>query len=164
MLHAKAMVLSAMAIGLFAVVPAFSQTTTDGAGDKQENAAQVEKATPEIDSLLEVKLGMTVEEVKKVLGKPEVQDNTGLVYNLDKGDTVQIGLDPEKKVRTIAAVFTADSKATPSFQKIFGTDVEDTEGDVHKMERYPDAGYWVSFSRTNSKEKPVTVVMLRKIF
>jgi hypothetical protein len=168
----KLTVLCIAAFGLVAAGSGFAQVpdnTTGKTEQPQLAVAAAEPAAPQVlkpavDSVRDIELGMTVEQVKAKLGKPDVEDKTGLYFTLDKGDSVQIGLDADKKVRTVAAIYGAGSKDAPSFTDIFGTDAAAPEGDVYKLERYPDAGYWVSYSRTNSKDKPVTVIMLRKIF
>ena len=58
--------------------------------------------TPFVHSVRDVELGMSVDDVKKKLGRPEVQDDTGLLFTLAGGDSVQIGLDENKHVRTVA--------------------------------------------------------------
>src|SRR3569833_893371 len=107
--------------------------------------------TPVVHSVHDVELGMSIDDVKKKLGKPDVQDDTGLLFTLDGGDSVQIGLGPDKHVRTVAAIYGAGSKNAPAFKDIFGADAQDPAGDTYKMERYKDAGYWVSYSRSNSQ-------------
>lgn len=119
--------------------------------------------TPFVHSVRDVELGMSVDEVKKKLGRPDVEDDTGLLFSLSGGDSVQVGLDENKKVRTIADIYAAGSKSAPSIKDIFGPAAEDSGGDTYKMERYPDAGYWVSYSRSNSSDKPIVVVMMRRI-
>jgi len=119
--------------------------------------------TPLVHSVRDVELGMSIDDVKKKLGRPEVQDDTGLLFTLSGGNSVQIGLDENKHVRTVAVIYGAGSKDAPALKDIFGASAEDTTGDVYKMERYPDAGYWVSYSRTNSQDKAIVVVTMRKI-
>ena len=118
---------------------------------------------PAIHSLREVELGMSADEAKHKLGRPEVQDDTGMYFTLSGGDSVQIGLGEDKKVRTVAVIYAAGSKNAPSLADVFGPDVEKVAGDTYKMVRYPDAGYWVSYSRTNSGDKPVVIVTMKKM-
>lgn len=162
-------VLSAAVFATFTM----GQTTPENVPEKTDqpqpdiiaaNASETQETKHTFTSLRGLELGMTISQVKEKLGKPDFQDETGLVFELKDGDSVQIGLGPDKNVRTIAAIFSADSETAPSFADVFGPDAGSVDGDVYKMERYPDAGYWVSFSRTNSKDEPVTVVTLRKIF
>jgi len=118
---------------------------------------------PALKAIREVELGMSVDDVKHKLGKPDVEDDTGMYFTLNGGDSVQIGLGPDKKVRTVASIYAAGSKNAPSAQEVLGADADSTDGDTYKMIRYPDAGYWVSYSKTNSKDKPVVIVTMRKL-
>ena len=118
---------------------------------------------PTLKAIREVELGMTMDQVKQKLGKPEVEDLTGMYFSLAGGDSVQIGIDDDKKVRTIASIYAPGSKAAPSMQDVLGADANTTDGDVYKMIRYPEADYWVSYSRTNSKDKPQVIVTMRRI-
>jgi len=107
-----------------------------------------------------VELGADADAVRKLLGKAEVDDKDGFFYEKDS-EIIQIRLDGEKKVRLIAVTYSSDSTATPSFADIFG--VEPTEarpdGSIYKLVRYPEAGYWIAYSRTAGEKPSVTVTM-----
>ncbi len=120
---------------------------------------------PAIHDLHGVVINMTLSEAKEKLGKPKVADKAGLYYEFSKTDTAQIGVDENKKVRTIALMFTSDSENIPTFAEIFGPDVplvEKPNGSVYKMVRYPKAGYWVAYSRS-AGDRPMTVITMRRI-
>ena len=164
----------AVLVGLFCL-SGFAQTGTKEkpAGAESVNVGETESASvqqpiaapaPAAPSVRDIELGMSVDDVKAKLGKPEVTDDTGMYFTLSGGDSVQIGLDENKKVRTVAAVYAAGSKLAPSPDEVLGDAVEKTDGDMYKMVRYPDKGYWVSYSRSGSDKKPLVVVTLRKIF
>jgi len=166
-----------------AVVLAFSFVAVRGQGEVAPNVPEKESAKieapaapaavattpakkvvqPALKAIREVELGMSVDDVKHKLGKPDVEDDTGMYFTLNGGDSVQIGLGPDKKVRTVASIYAAGSKNAPSAQEVLGADADSTDGDTYKMIRYPDAGYWVSYSKTNSKDKPVVIVTMRKL-
>ena len=141
----------------------FSGTAVGQTTAAAVSAAPASVAKPNVNAVGGIELGMTAKQVKEKLGKAEVEDATGLVFDLDNGVSMQIGLDEDKKVRTVAATYPDASKGAPSITDIFGSSVEKSDGDVYKMERYPEAGFWISYSRTNSKEKPMTIIMMRKI-
>jgi hypothetical protein len=165
----------ALILGLFAVAvtaqtqQAVNTPPADSAAKLQEQKTGASSApakaaiTPLVHSVRDVELGMSIDDVKKKLGRPEVQDDTGLLFNLSGGSSVQIGLDENKHVRVVAVIYSAGSKDAPALKDIFGASAEDSTGDVYKMERYPDAGYWLSYSRSNSQDKPIVVVTMRKI-
>jgi hypothetical protein len=160
----------ALGFGLLLNAPsAFSQTGQDPAPDPQVEAQASTLPAPRaeafrLSSVRDIELGMTVDQVKAKLGKPDVADDAGMYFTLSGGDSVQIGLDADKKVRTVAAIYAAGSKSAPTIQDVLGTDEAAADGDIYKMERYPDAGYWVSYSRSGSDKKPLVVVTMRKIF
>ena len=144
------------------------ETTSEGVKeDKSQPESTIEKAdlVPAIKGLREVTLGMTVEQVKDTLGKPDVEDKTGLFFTPTKTESVQIGLDPKGTVRTIAVIYSEGDKNAPDFEDIFGPKVEkpETKDTVYKMVRYPEAGYWVSFSLSNPGSKPTTRVTMRRL-
>jgi len=131
---------------------------------KAASAASPKTTTvPAVRTVRDVQLGMSLDDVKKKLGKPDVQDDTGVLFSLSGGDSVQIALDEKKEVKVVAAIYAPGSKIAPSLKDIFGPDAVDATGDTYKMERYPDAGYWISYSRSNSQDKPIVVVTMRKI-
>lgn len=50
-------------------------------------------------------------------------------------------------------------------EAVFGNGMSVTpnaDGSIYKLIRYPDKGYWVSYSKTAGKQ-PLTTVMLQKI-
>ena len=151
---------SAVAQGQPATTPA-----ADTAAKLEPPKATASKTAtlPVVRSVRDVQLGMSIDDVKKKLGKPDVQDDTGLLFSLSGGDSVQIGLGEKKEVKVVAAIYAPGSKNAPSLKDIFGPSAEDATGDTYKMERYPDAGYWLSYSRSNSQDKPIVVVTMRKI-
>jgi len=108
----------------------------------------------------DVKIGTAAGEVKQLLGKPKIDDDDGFFY--DKGtEIVQIRLDGDKKVRLLSVTYSGDLSKAPKYSDIFGSDPVDAkpDGSVYRLVRYPDAGYWVSYSRTAGDRPSVTVTM-----
>lgn len=108
---------------------------------------------------------MSADEVKEKLGKPKIGDKAGSYYEFSKGESAQIGLDNAKKVRTIALIFSSDSPDVPTYADVFGPDVPlaaKPNGSIYKLIRYPEAGYWVAYSRS-AGEKPITIITMRRI-
>ena len=74
----------------------------------------------------------------------------------------QIRLNKDKKVRLISITYTNDNKNAPKFEYVFGTSVKaepGADGMIYKLVRYPEAGYWVAYSRTAGEKPSVTVTM-----
>jgi hypothetical protein len=166
-----------LAAGVFAAA-AFGQETNlppETSADTPPAAAEAPAAQPEqpkpaagplLDEISGIELGMTVDQVRDKLGKPETQDDASMFYDLDDGKQVQLRLDGNKKVMMVAGIFTGDKAAAPEFNEVFGSAVaapSEENGTVYKLVRYPDAGYWIAFSRLSLKDGPMTTVTIQKI-
>ena len=75
----------------------------------------------------------------------------------------QVVYDKTAKVIAISADFMSTNSSTPSPKDVFGTEVQaKPDGSMHKMVRFPKAGYWLSYSRTGGADSMVTI-QLQKI-
>jgi hypothetical protein len=122
--------------------------------------------TPFISSLRGVKINMTKDEVRDILGKPDVSDKAGLFYQFSKTRSAQIGLDSKGVVRTIAFLYMDGDKEAMSYSEVFGPDavpVPKKNGTIYKMVRYPNDHFWITYSMTNPGLKSITVVTMRRI-
>jgi hypothetical protein len=121
---------------------------------------------PFVSDLKGVKVGMTKKEVEGVLGRARVSDDAGMYYSFSDTQSAQIGLDSEGKVRTIALLFSEGDKHAMSYTDVFGPGTPpapDANGNVYQMVRYPSAGFWISYSLTNTADSPMTVITMRRI-
>ena len=121
---------------------------------------------PFVSDLKGVNVGMTKKEVEGVLGRARVSDDAGLYYSFSDTQSAQIGLDNEGKVRTIALIYSEGDKQAMSYTDVFGPGTPptpDANGNVYKMMRYPSAGFWISYSLTNTADSPMTVITMRRI-
>ena len=149
-------------IGL--IVPAFGQT----AENTQATTIQVAKKKTEATVLMPVltdykgiKIGATAEEVRDKLGKAKIDDKDGFFYDSDD-EMVQIRLDADKKVSIVSITYMDENKNTPKFADVFGAEIplaEKPDGSIYNLVRYPEAGYWVAYSRTAGEKPSVTVTM-----
>jgi hypothetical protein len=124
------------------------------------------QASPAVKDLRGITIGMSADEIKDKLGKPESSDGTTMYFTLDNGESVQIGLDKDNKAILIADIFSGKDAKSPDLDDIFGTEVESpagADGKVYKMVRYPTAGYWISYSRLDLKSGPMTTVTMQKM-
>ncbi|PYT01741.1 MAG: hypothetical protein DMF63_02540 [Acidobacteria bacterium] len=109
-------------------------------------------------------LGMSPDDVEALWGKPKIKDEGGFLYNRSDSEMAQIEIGSDKKVSAIAVMFQG-GKGAPSLTDVFGagaTADPRQNGTVYKMVRYPEAGYWVSYSATPG-ENGVTIITLRKL-
>lgn len=125
----------------------------------------VKKNVPVWQSYRGIAIGMTADEVRTKLGAPKSEDAEGFFYVFSETENAQFLLDANKKVRTISTVFSAAHTACPLFADVFGKTEEmqaKPDGSIFKMVRYPEAGYWVSFSRT-AGDQAMVIVMIQKL-
>ncbi|HEV2706208.1 MAG TPA: hypothetical protein VGV59_09810 [Pyrinomonadaceae bacterium] len=111
-----------------------------------------------------VRIGMTCDEARKLLGDPADKGDAQDFYVFSETETAQVFYDKEKKVFAVAAVYlngTANGVPTP--KAVLGSEIEPKpDGSLHKMVTYPKAGYWVSYSRTSGDSPLVTVTMQKR--
>jgi hypothetical protein len=110
-----------------------------------------------------VAIGMTAEEARAKLGAPTEAGDTQDFYNVSDKQTVQVYYGADKKVSAVVVTYLDAGPTAPAPKSIFGSDIEaKPDGSIYKMERYPKAGYWLSYSRT-AGDSPLVIVALSKI-
>lgn len=108
-----------------------------------------------------VEIGMKADEVRGKLkdylkSKSDGED----FYLFSGGETATVYYDAEGKVTALSVDFPAKSTQAPSAKEVLGLDAEaKTDGSVYSLVRYPDAGYWVAYSRTAGDSALVTVTI-----
>ena len=170
-LNSAAEILSKAFFGLFLlfglIFPAFgqtaenTQTTTIQIADKKSEKAILK---PVLTDYKGIKIGTTADEVREKLGKAKIDDKDGFFYDSDD-EMIQIRLDADKKVRFMAVTFTDKNENTPKYADVFGADAPISakpDGSIYSLVRYPEAGYWVAYSRT-AGEKPTVTVTMQKL-
>ena len=121
---------------------------------------------PVLIDLNGISIGMTDDEVREKLGKPATADASGMLFILDNGETMQIGLDADKKVKMAAATYSGKDANAPDASKVLGSSAElqpASDGKIYKRVRYPSAGYWVAYSRLKLASGPMTTITIQKI-
>jgi hypothetical protein len=108
----------------------------------------------------EVKIGTDADEVRKLLGKAKIDDKDGFYYDMGP-EIVQIRLDENAKVRVISVTYPTSAANAPKYADIFGDDAMEVkpDGSVYRLVRYPEAGYWVAYSKTGGERSTLTVTM-----
>jgi len=108
-----------------------------------------------------VQIGMTADDVRKKLGEPSDKSNSQDYYEFSPDETAQINYDASGLLTAISVTYFKASDA-PTARKILGVDVEPQyNGNVYRIIKYPKAGYWVSYSRTEGDPPVVTVTMTK---
>lgn len=167
--------LPSLMLAFFLVSIGSAQTETPaGAGETKDEKPEVQETAPvqtaavpapAITSLGGVSLGMSADEARAKLGKADASDKAGMLFTPSGTQSVQIGLDDTGTVRTIAYIYSDGDSAAPSFEDVFGPNVPKPEpgAQLYKMVTYPDAGFWLSYSRSEVGGKPMTVITMRRL-
>ncbi|MGH9903371.1 MAG: hypothetical protein ACRD68_16315 [Pyrinomonadaceae bacterium] len=107
-----------------------------------------------------VRIGMTADEARKKLGRAQEESDQQDFYSFSEKETAQIYYDSAKKVSAVVVFYVGEASGAPACKAVLGSDVAaETDGRVYKLERYPKAGYWVSYNRMGGDSPLVTVTM-----
>lgn len=169
----RSTLLSAISI-LFAAFIATGQTVTAPAAQEQQDQEEVAAVpnsstssaatlnAPAFTDYRGVSIGMSVEEVRAKLdglNKGEKQDF--LVFS--ERESAQIYYDDQGKVMAISIDYFGDKSNPPSPDAVLGAALQaKADGSMYQLNRYPNAGYWVSYNRT-AGEKPIVTITLQKM-
>ena len=109
-----------------------------------------------------VKIGMTADEARKILGNPTDKDDKQDFYSFNDKESCQVYYDDAKKVFAVSVTYLA-TDAAPAPKTVLGSDADaKQDGSLYKMIRFPKVGYWVSYTRT-SGDAPMTIIAIQKI-
>jgi hypothetical protein len=128
----------------------------------QKPAADKPKDEPPFSAYKGVRIGMTAEEARKLLGSPTDKDDKQEVFAVSDEESCQVYYDAAKKVSAVSITFFS-SKAVPTAKAVLGEEPEaKQDGSFTKLIRFPKAGYWVSYTRT-SGDAPMTIIAMQRI-
>ena len=135
-----------------------AQATQVSAEGKSTNA-NTAAAAPVFKAYRGVSIGMSTDEVRQKLGKPAEKFDEFDIFVFSDKERARVYYDKDKKARAISVTYVGTSGA-PTPTDVLGTEIESKEdGSMHRMITYPDAGYWVSYSRTAGSSSLVMVTM-----
>ncbi|MGD9561257.1 MAG: hypothetical protein AB7F88_03965 [Pyrinomonadaceae bacterium] len=144
-----------------------SQQTAGPAEDENAGSVSQDVSVPVMTGYKGITIGMTADEVKRVIGQePENDDKATLVYVFSDDEVAQVAFDNEQKVRLIAVTYTGSEVDAPTYESVFGKSVPvktNSGGGVYNMVRYPDAGYWVAYSSSTVENDPMVSVTIQRI-
>jgi hypothetical protein len=147
--------LPALVLFLVALAPLPTALAQNGGADKS-------KDEPPFSAYKGVRIGMTAEEARKLLGNPTDKDDKQDVYSFNENESCQVYYDETKKVSAVSITFLG-GKSVPTAKSVLGDDAEaKQDGSIYKLIRFPKAGYWVSYTRT-SGDSPMTVIAIQKL-
>ncbi|HST51609.1 MAG TPA: hypothetical protein VLJ61_06315 [Pyrinomonadaceae bacterium] len=155
---ARSLMLSLMPL-LAAALLAFA---AQGARAQNAAAPVADKDGPPFHDYKGVHIGMTTEEARKKLGNPADKGDAQDFYSFNDKESAQLYYDSDHKVFAIAVTYLGSTIA-PEPKLIVGSDADKKDdGSLYKMVRFPKAGCWVSYLRTNG-DSPMTIVTLQKL-
>lgn len=143
------------AANLGGALSVYAQNAANVAGDKKEDK-------PLYSEYKGVRLGMEATEVRKKLGDPADKGDVQDFFVFSETESAQV-FYTKGKVMAVSVNYVGDKSGAPLPKIVLGTDIEaKPDGAMHKMVRYPEAGYWVSYNRTGGGD-PMTTVTMQKI-
>lgn len=108
-----------------------------------------------------VRIGMTAEEVRAKLGKPELAGDDQDYYMFSQTETAQVVYDAAHKVEAISVDF-VDGIGAPDYKLVVGPDIQSKpDGSIHKIVFYESLGFWVSYNRSASPVPMVSITIQR---
>ena len=151
MLHFSRRLVALSALALLLAPAALAQTAADKA-----------KEEPPFSAYKGVRIGMTAEEARKLLGNPTEKDDKQDVYSFNENESCQVYYDTAKKVSAVSITYFG-GKSVPTAKAVLGDEADTRQdGSVYKLIRFPKAGYWVSYTRT-SGDSPMTIIAIQRI-
>jgi hypothetical protein len=106
-----------------------------------------------------IRIDMEASEVRKKLGDPADKSDAQDFFVFSDKESAQVYYT-KGKVTAVSVNYVGDNSGAPLPKVVLGTDIEaKADGAMHKMVRYPTAGYWVSYNRTGGDDPLVTVTM-----
>ena len=142
-------------LAALALAASAAQARAQGPADKA-------KEEPPFHEYKGVRLGMTADEARKLLGNPTDKDDKQDFYSFNEKESCQVYYDETKKVFAVSVTYLAPD-AAPAPKTILGADADSKQdGSLYKMIRFPKVGYWVSYTRT-SGEAPMTIIAMQRI-
>ncbi|HEX8148838.1 MAG TPA: hypothetical protein VF591_16770 [Pyrinomonadaceae bacterium] len=157
MLHARTRTpaLSALALALLAALALLPAALAQKPADHP-------KDEPPFSAYKGVRIGMSAEEARKLLGNPTDKDDKQEVFAVSDDESCQVYYDAAKKVSAVSITYFSN-KAVPAAKSVLGEEpVAKQDGSFSKLIRFPKAGYWVSYTRT-SGDSPMTIIAMQKI-
>jgi hypothetical protein len=109
-----------------------------------------------------VTIGMSADEVRGKLDRIKKGDHQDLL-NFSEHESAQIYYDDKGRVTAISIDYFGDANQAPTPDAVLGaTLTAKDDGSMYQLNRYPEAGYWVSYNRT-AGDKPIITITMQKM-
>ena len=105
---------------------------------------------------------MTADEVRSKLDNVK-KGNAQDFVTLSDHESAQIYYDDNGKVTAISIDYFGDNNGAPTPEAVLGTTIQaKPDGSMYQLNRYREAGYWVSYNRT-AGDKPIITITMQKM-
>lgn len=129
------------------------------------NSADSKAATSNLPVLKDYRgviIGMKAEEVRAKLDSLKKGDGQDFLV-FSEHESAQIYYDKDGKVTAISIDYFGDNSNAPSPDAVLGVAPQaKADGSMYQLNRYPEAGYWVSYNRT-AGDKPIVTITMQKM-
>jgi hypothetical protein len=145
------------------VVAGLTLVASSSAQTARNRASGPAEEDPILHEYRGVQIGSLADEVRKKLGNPADKGEEQDFFVFGEKETAQILYDKSHKVIAISVDFTNGANDVLTPQQVFGADIQaKPDGSKYKLVRYPKAGYWVSYNRTQG-DTPMVSVTFQKL-
>jgi len=109
-----------------------------------------------------ITIGMSADEVRSKVNGVKKGDGQDLLTSSEH-ESAQIYYDDKGKVTAISIDYFGDKNGAPTPEAVLGAAIEaKPDGSMYQLNRYRDAGYWVSYNRT-AGDKPIVTITMQKM-
>ena len=173
----RVFICSAALAAVLVLVPSKSSAQDSPAGQAPEAASAAKAEAPAQPATAEnvkpaaspafveykgVKLGVAADAVRRSLAGLKDKSKAQDFFAPSESETAQVFYDTGGKVTAVSVTY-YEAKGAPKPEAVFGSEVKaKDDGSVYELRRYPEAGYWVSYSRT-AGDYPLVTVTMQKI-
>ena len=160
-----------LTLAIVLVLPvSISNAQTKSSATSQEQVATVVSSSaskapanaPVYTDYRGVAIGMSADDVRSKLDG--VKKGSGQDFlALSEHESAQIYYDDKHKVTAISIDYIGDITKAPTPETVLGVTLEPrADGSMYQLNRYPEAGYWVSYNRT-AGDKPIVTITIQKM-
>jgi len=164
--------LTPAAVAVFALLVSLTQsttaqTTTTATGTQVASTPAGEtvaaKAAPEplYREYRGVTLGMSAKDVRAKLGKAQEKSDVMDFYVFNDHERARVYYT-DGKATAVIATYIGKNATAPAPAAVLGAEIEaKPDGSMYQMTPYPQAGYWVAYSRTGG-DSPMVMITMQK--
>jgi hypothetical protein len=135
-----------------------TQVASTPAGETVAAKSAVEPLYKEYKGVM---LGMSAGDVRAKLGKPQEKSDVMDFYVFNDRERARVYYTDGKATAVIATYIGKDA-AAPAPAAVLGSEIEaKPDGSMYQMTQYPQAGYWVAYSRTGG-DSPMVMITMQK--